>query len=91
MRRASFVRNIELKFARIWHFSFSSIEQLPNAQASVAFVPDSGTVFREDAKLGCIALLQHAPLRLGHTQLGESIAPLDAHGVSGAVGTADEL
>ena len=32
-------------------FSFSSIEQLPNAKASVAFVPDSGTVFREDTKL----------------------------------------
>ena len=32
-------------------FSFSSIEQLPNAKASVAFVPDSGTVFREDTKM----------------------------------------
>ena len=31
-------------------FSFSSIEQLPNAKASVAFVPDSGTVFREDSR-----------------------------------------
>ena len=28
-----------------------SIEQLPNAKASAAFVPDSGTVFREDTKL----------------------------------------
>lgn len=28
-----------------------SIEQLPNAKASVAFVPDSGTVFREDTDL----------------------------------------
>lgn len=33
-------------------FNFSpSIEQLPNAKASVAFVPDSGTVFREDTAL----------------------------------------
>ena len=33
-------------------FSFlPSIEQLPNAKASVAFVPDSGTVFRENTRL----------------------------------------
>ena len=28
-----------------------SIDQLPNAKAAVAFVPDSGTVFREDTAL----------------------------------------
>ena len=32
-------------------FSFSSIEPIPNAKAAVAFVPDSGTVFREDTRL----------------------------------------
>ncbi len=32
-------------------FSFSSIEQLPNAKAAVAFVPDSSTVFRVDSRL----------------------------------------
>ena len=32
-------------------YNFASIEQLPNVKASVAFVPDSGTVFREDTKL----------------------------------------
>ena len=32
---------------------FSSIEQLPNAKASVAFVTDIGTVFCEDTKYIC--------------------------------------
>ena len=32
-------------------FSFSSIEPIPNAKAAVAFVPDSGAVFREDTRL----------------------------------------
>ena len=32
-------------------YSFASIEQIPNVNASVVFVPDSGKVFREDSKL----------------------------------------
>ena len=45
------LRVVPLQQKQSMDFSFSSIEQLPNAKASVAFVPDSGTVFREDAKL----------------------------------------
>ncbi len=46
-------------------FSFSSIEQLPNVKASMAFVLDSGTVFREDTKLDSRVLNGGHVLSLG--------------------------